>query len=460
MAYFHSSANKWLLSNTDKKPIKINTTKKYRFKQLDELKKQLDESKSKLDDEYKKYKFSVFWANCDPFKYEKQTVAMIGCTLNVSNAWVKCFELVRSFELVENIKINKDFLHFDNAAFPGSFIVATHHLIDTLFKDFAYKYQWRGSCLLNANEQNTNPLEDKYKLYANYKNNWLMSENNNGDVLNEDNQLDFYKQLHGKVDLYTSDLGFDVSADYNNQEKIQHQANIGQILSGLLTLKKGGCFITKQYTTMEPTTIAIMYAAASFFDEFYLCKPFTSRMANSETYLIGKGFKYDADTIETCILTANPDAPTDPDTSKTSKTTSSKATKTKKRDSINKHSNDNNDIINHPYIKAMFDKITGRKHIDIPIFDANQYPDKFIKKIIEATEELTELQISKLDLDIIRCNKCINGRFNGKPRDDPIINEFYDSVESKIAEWYKLNPILPITNKLDMVDALYQEKTK
>ena len=440
MAYFHSLSNKWLLNNTDKKPCKINTTKKYRFKQLDELKKQLDNSKSKLDTEHKKYKFNVFWSNCDPFKYEKYTVAQIGCTLNVSNAWIKCFELVRSFELIENIKIVDNFLHFDNAAFPGSFIVATHHLVNTLYPNDSYKYQWKGSCLLDANEQNANPLEDKYKLYANYKNNWLMTENNNGDVLNENNQLDFYKQLEQKVDLYTSDLGFDVSSDYNNQEKIQHQANIGQILSGLLTLKKGGCFITKQYTTMEPTTIAIMYATASFFDEFYLCKPFTSRMANSETYLVGKGFKYDADTPDTCILAKSPKSPKSPK-------------KTKKSSKPSKN------IIDHPYIQAMFDKITGRTSIDIPIFNAKQYPDNFIKKIIDATEELTKLQINKLDLDIIRCNKCINGRFKGKPREDPVISEFYDSIEPQIVEWYELNPILPITKKLDMIDAFNQTKS-
>jgi hypothetical protein len=67
-----------------------------------------------------------------------------------------------------------------------------------------------------------------------------MHDNNNGDVLVEANQVDFCKQLGGKVDLYTSDLGFDVSSDYNNQELIQLPANIGQILTGLLTLKKGG----------------------------------------------------------------------------------------------------------------------------------------------------------------------------------------------------------------------------
>jgi hypothetical protein len=438
MAQHHSLSHKWKITYTNKDIIKINAKKKYRFKPLDSLKARLDESKSKLDLEYKKPKFNAYWSNCDPFKYEKQIVAKIGCTINVSNAWIKCFELIQSFNLVENIKTADKFIHFDNAAFPGSFIVATHHLVNTLYADHAYKYHWRGSCLLDANDQNTSPLEDKYRLYANYKANWLMSEHNNGDVLNEDNQLDFYKQLNGKVDLYTSDLGFDVSSDYNNQEKIQHQANIGQILSGLLTLKVGGCFITKQYTTMEPTTIAIMYATAAFFDEFYLCKPFTSRMANSETYLVGIGFKGN-------IL------------QNSSKKEDSNKEDSKKEELTENTLNAENDKPQfHPYIMAMFDKITGRTPLDIPIFDAKSYPTKYINTIVKATEILTDHQISKLESDIKRCNDCIKGRFNGSIRDDPHISEFYDSIEPALTEWFSQNPILPITKKLDMIDALGQ----
>jgi 23S rRNA U2552 (ribose-2'-O)-methylase RlmE/FtsJ len=406
----HRLFHKWLLVNEEKTTLKINTKKKYRFKQLDKLKEKLDASKSKLDKEYARNKFSTYWSNCDPFKYEKQIVAKIGCTFNVSNAWLKCFELINAFKLVDHIKTANDhFIHFDNAAFPGSFIIATQHLVETLYPEDSYKYCWKASSLLTKNEQDSSPLEDKYKLFENYKNNWLMNENNNGDVLVEANQLDFQKQLPNNVDLYTSDIGFDVSSDYNNQEKMQHQINIGQILSGLLTLKKGGSFITKQFTTIEPTTIAIMYATAAFFDEFYLCKPYTSRMANSETYLVGKGFK-------------------------------GLGTKNNK----------------HPYIKAMFDKITGASPIEVPIFDAKQYSDTYITTIVKSVELLTESQVNKLDSDVDRCRKCLNGRFNGPIKNDPIITEFYESIEHDIIEWYKLNPILPIDKKLNMINALGQ----
>ena len=375
----------------------ILNKKKYRISELDTEKDKLAAIKSKLDIEYKKPRFAAYWSNFDPFKYEKANIAQIGNTSNVSNAWVKCTELINAFDLANpltNVR-KKTFMHFDNAAFPGSFIVATHHLINTLYKKFAGKYLWRASSLLEANAQAAVPLEDKYGLYANFQDKWLMHKKNNGDVLNEANQIDFCDQLGNSVDLYTSDLGFDVSSDYNNQELMQLPANIGQILTGLLTLKKGGSLITKQYTAFEPTTISVMYAVSHFFDEFYLCKPYSSRMANSEMYLIGKGFHGGV-------------------------------------------------YLTHPYIKALFDRISGRVPIDIPLFGYDDYPQEYLDIVIKSAVEMTALQSNKLDLDIKRTNQCLSNNYKGPPKDSPPVKEFYTSAESLIVEWYGLNPILPI----------------
>ncbi len=406
----HSAFKSWKIIHDTKLCVPTNT-KKYRLKSLDISKEELSTTKSKLDDEYKKAKFGMFWSNFDPFKYEKPNIARIANTSNVSNAWLKCFELIIAYGLVDPItNIGKrKFIHFDNAAFPGSFIVSTHHLMHTVFEKYSGKYMWYASSLLNANDQNSAPLEDKYKLYENFRERWLMHENNNGDVLIEDNQIDFCRQLGNQVDLYTSDLGFDVSSDYNNQELIQLPANIGQILTGLLTLKKGGSFITKQYTTFEPATISIMYAVSLFFEEFYLCKPYTSRMANSETYLVGKGFKGGV-------------------------------------------------YFKHPYILAMFDRISGRVPVDVPMFDAKTLPKEYLLTILKSAKELSDLQIQKLNLDIQRVNKCLSSKYRGPPREEPTVSEFYESVEQSIVEWFTLNPILPISdnNKMDMADALGQ----
>lgn len=400
----------WRLVHGDKL-LPTENTRKYRIKSLDVSKSNLTFSKSKLDAEYKKPRFAMYWSNFDPFKYERGNVATIGNTINVSNAWLKCFEIILSYDLIASINSDSRqiFIHFDNAAFPGSFIVSTHHLVNTLYEKMAGKYIWRASSLLNANEQNTSPLEDKYGLYNKYRDHWLMHDGNNGDVLVESNQIDFCKQLGGQVNLYTSDLGFDVSSDYNNQELIQLPANIGQILTGLLTLKKGGSFVTKQYTTFEPATVSVMYAVSYFFEEFYLCKPYTSRMANSETYLVGKGFKGGV-------------------------------------------------YLEHPYIRALFDRISNRVEIEIPIFDATVFPKEYLSTIINSAKELSESQIEKLELDIKRVNKCLGSKYRGPPKEEPTVKEFYTTIEPDIQKWFMDNPILPIPDvkKLDMHDALGQ----
>jgi len=390
---------------TADKDVPCDNTKKYRIKSLDVIKQDLNLVKSQLDDSFKERRFGTYWSLFDPFKNERNIVAKIGNTINVSNAWLKCCEIILHYQLI-NEKNNK-LLHFDNAAFPGSFIISTHHIVKTQMPTIAY--EWVASSLLDANTSNVNPLEDKYGLYKNYKTNWLMSNKNNGDVLIEKNQLDFFDRIGNKVDLYTSDLGFDVSSDFNNQEYMQLPANIGQIISGLLTLKKGGSFITKQYTIFEPTTISVMYLAATFFDEFYICKPVTSRMANSETYLVGKGFKGNISPA-------------------------------------------------HPYIKALLDKSTGKSKLDIPIVDARYYPKEFLNTIIQCARELANSQIKKINDDIQRCNDCIKSYFTGPPNKNPIVINFIKDNEFTIEEWYMKHPVLPIDddNKLKMTNALYQ----
>ena len=381
------------ISNTN--ILDINNIK-YKIKALELIKNDLNIVKSKLDYEFSNKDFVKNWQNCDPFKNEKLLISKIINLPYITNAWIKCYEIIEYYDLIpktylefHNLGNENNFIHFDNASFPGSFILSTFHYINTK-TNYGDKYIWYGSSLIQPNELNSKPLEDKFNLYKNYPKKWLMNENNNGDVLIEENQLEVRSKIGGLVNLYTSDLGFDVSNDYNEQEKIHSTANIGQILSGLITLKKGGCFITKQYTTFEPITISIMYLASTFFNEFYICKPKTSREANSETYLVGKGFKYD-----------------------------------------------NNDIINNPYIKEVFKYIKNPNHI--PFFDANNYPINYLNTIIKSSKILADAQKNKILTDIERSKK-------GKEE----INKYIYSIQNEIEEWYIKNYIIPCNKKLNI----------
>lgn len=382
------------LNKDDLPELPIYTGPNYKIKSLESQKEALNTVKSKLDTEFSKGGFGANWKKFDPFKNEKEIVAKMGQTYNVSNAWLKCYEILCYYDLIPEDR--KSIFHFDNAAFPGSFVVATHHFAATRRK---LNYKWCASSLLDINDSNKSPLEDKYELYKRYPENWLMDTSNNGDVLIESNQLDFNKKIGGQIDLYTSDLGFDVSSDYNNQESLQLPANIGQIISGIATLKSGGCFVTKQYTYFEPMTVSVMYAAASLFDEFYVCKPYTSREANSETYLVGKGFKGSFD---------------------------------------------------HSYVKAMLERI--KADTKKPLFDAKKYPKEYLRVIIDSSKEISDSQAHKIDKDIMRVSECLAGKTKF------VVDAFNDTEEMHLEKWYYDNPIYPIEKKymLNMLNSYRQ----
>lgn len=211
-------------------------------------------------------------------------------TPNVSNAWIKAYELFSHYKLFPRHGVD-DFVYFDNAAFPGSFILAAWHYVHT--KCDIKNFQWYGSSLLSSEEQSQGgrPLEDKYKLYEHYPGHWLMNNYNNGDVTSWKNQEEFRTKLGGDVDLYTSDLGFDVSQDFTNQESLHAHANMGQILTGLLVLKRGGNMVTKQYSYFEPFTISLMGLLTRVFGTVEISKPMFSKSGNSETYLVCLGYK-------------------------------------------------------------------------------------------------------------------------------------------------------------------------
>ena len=55
--------------------------------------------------------------------------------------------------------------------------------------------------------------------------------------------------------------------------------------------KIGGTQIIKIFDTFTPLTIKLLYLVSTLYNNVYIYKPLTSRPANSEKYIIAKGFK-------------------------------------------------------------------------------------------------------------------------------------------------------------------------
>jgi hypothetical protein len=143
-------------------------------------------------------------------------------------------------------------------------------------------------------------LGDEYGLYKHYRDHWLMNDQEaSGNVMDKVMNDIVVAKLGRKVDLYTSDIGIGLEVkDMNREETIHAPLNLGQSVCALHTLKNGGNMVCKMFLFFKPFTISLLYLLTCTFEEFYICKPMTSRPGNAEIYIVGKGYKYNEDIIK------------------------------------------------------------------------------------------------------------------------------------------------------------------
>jgi len=111
-----------------------------------------------------------------------------------------------------------------------------------------------------------------------------------GNILSMDNYIHCRETYGSTMDLITGDGGFDFSLDFNNQEINIAKLLFAQVLYALSMQKRGGCFILKLFDTFMQHSIDLLYILSSFYDKVYIVKPQSSRYANSEKYIVCKGF--------------------------------------------------------------------------------------------------------------------------------------------------------------------------
>lgn len=359
-----------------------------------ELSNELDKAKDQMNDLPKGYE--KYWKILDPFKNTRNLIVEWYGTQNVSNAWLKCYELLSDQTLgLCKPAAGDRFVYFDNAAFPGSFILATWHYFNTIVTSRQYtgnkipKLDWYASSLAIAGDNKY--LDDSYNLWRNYPDRWLMDDTNNGDVTVVSNILTMAKKMetHGRCNLYTSDIGL-TTERYNDQATAHVPLNIGQIVCALLTLRPGGSMITKQYTLFDPINICLVYMLTTFFDDVYVVKPATSRQANSEIYLIGRKFKYDLPTAQ---------------------------------------------MIKNPYIAQLF-KCLETKNYE-PFF--TNFDKEFLDQILTIMTELNTLQITKLNHDVTAVRESVK-----LGRNSPTVETFLKKSQTTIDEWFQTHNMLPL----------------
>jgi len=106
-------------------------------------------------------------------------------------------------------------------------------------------------------------------------------------LANYDACCDKYKH---SIDFITADGGFDFSADFNNQEILAMNLIAAEVFYTISMQKLGGTFVLKIFDMFTRVTIDLLHLLCMAYDDVIIFKPNTSRIANSEKYVVCKRF--------------------------------------------------------------------------------------------------------------------------------------------------------------------------
>lgn len=242
----------------------------------------------------------------------------------LNRAFLKMWEILVCFDLIPQ---TDNFVSSHLAEGPGSFIQATilyrelmvklgkiksvskdnyygvtlhsdhEHLL--MHQEFIKYFAKEPSNRLHIME--TKSIKELKDLYGGGKN--LLNKNlseKNGFITNGDlTKLNTIKQFAGSKDiesfakpsdLITSDGGFDWKRE-NLQEQEAYRLVFSEIVTALKLQKEGGNFVIKIFESYTKITIKMIEMLRQIYSQVFISKPYTSRISNSEKYLVCKGFK-------------------------------------------------------------------------------------------------------------------------------------------------------------------------
>ena len=176
------------------------------------------------------------------------------------------------------------FKSFHLAEGPGGFIEAVAHIR----KNENDKYY--GMTLINSDMRCPGWRSSKRFLEDNPNVVIERGVDNTGNLLSRDNFIHCYHKYKHGMDLVTGDGGVDFSEDFNNQENNATKLIIAQVVYALAMQSDNGNFVLKVFDTFSNAMIDILYLLSSLYKHVYIMKPQTSRYANSEKYIICKGY--------------------------------------------------------------------------------------------------------------------------------------------------------------------------
>jgi 23S rRNA U2552 (ribose-2'-O)-methylase RlmE/FtsJ len=248
---------------------------------LYDIKSRINEYESDWD-VYKKY--------TNPYEYINTIVPQkrkcVTKLKPLSRSFFKMVEIISFFKLGIDSVYPLNTFHL--AEGPGGFIEA----IATLRKRTDDKYTGM-TILADHTDPNIPAWKKTTHFLREYPNVQIETGlDKTGNILSLDNYQHCYKKYASSMDIITADGGFDFTSDFNSQEINITKLLFGQVIYALCMQKYKGSFVLKIFDVFMQHTVDILAILSSFYEQVFITKPQTSRFANSEKYIVCRGFLF------------------------------------------------------------------------------------------------------------------------------------------------------------------------
>lgn len=200
----------------------------------------------------------------------------IPCVNPISRSYFKLIEIMKIYSLVSTTSSTNMIAVAEG---PGGFIESFICRNKSFEDDRVYGITLPPSTKCIPSWDKLTTLYSTKNLHTSYGNIYNISEINT-----------FVSNIRTKSQFITADGGFDYSNDFNGQETQSCRIILAELIICFKCQAIGGNFVCKFFDLFNILTVKLVYILKKLYTNFYIYKPVTSRPANSERYIICKGF--------------------------------------------------------------------------------------------------------------------------------------------------------------------------
>jgi 23S rRNA U2552 (ribose-2'-O)-methylase RlmE/FtsJ len=208
------------------------------------------------------------------FKSIKNIQQKYNIGVGFTNAWKKMYEICQRTHFIPNKE--ETIKHLDICGLPGGFVLGINHYLKT--KRHIKDYDWYLQSYTDKGY-----LQDDFGLVKKYPNRFL-----EGDITSKKKIQKYIKFFQkNKRNIVTSDCGLGgeeayKTPDFEFRDKQMMKIFLGQLITGLGVLEKGGNFFMKSYNSFSPFLISLLYLMSCFFQKVTLIKPILSKQPDGK----------------------------------------------------------------------------------------------------------------------------------------------------------------------------------